>query len=162
MSFPMVLLTRLRNFARLASDERRLALRALGWLIVVRAGLRLFAFTEVRSRIAGAVRRTGAASAESPFAVRRAVLRASRTLPGTTCLAQSLVAERLLRSAGREARLSIGVATAIVVGTPAANSTATARHGSLDAHAWVESDGVLVTGDDPHDRYQLLASFGPE
>ncbi len=87
-----------------------------------------------------------------PVKVRRAILRATRSLPGTTtCLAQSLAAERLLRSEGVNSRLSIGVADS------GANGSNRVR---LDAHAWVESDGVLVTGDDPHGKYQLLATFG--
>ena len=149
--------TRLRNFARLPRGERGLALRAIGWLAVVRVGLALISFTRLRSLTGRGVRPTMAPQSEWPLLVRRAVMRASRSLPGTTCLAQSLVAERLLRAGGCDARLSIGVAPATISGSPAASS-----HRSLDAHAWVESGGVLITGDDPHERYELLASFGPE
>jgi len=88
-----------------------------------------------------------------PLAVRRAVLRAARSLPASSCLAQSLVAERLLRRGGSDARLTIGVAPV---------SAANAERVTLDAHAWVESGGVLVTGDDPHERYRILATFGAE
>lgn len=153
-------LTRLRSFARLPGDERRLALRALGWIIVARVGLHLMPFTTLRARIAGETRRGLAGGGASPLAVRRAVLRASRSLPGTTCLAQSLVAERLLRAAGHAAQLSIGVAPEVIDGI----KPGVARPGrtSLDAHAWVESGGVLVTGDDPHGRYHILATFGAE
>ena len=150
-------LTRLRSFASLPREERDLALRAIGWLVAVRAGLALISFTRVRSLTARGVRRGLTAGAEWPLFVRRAVMRASRSLPGTTCLAQSLVAERLLRAGGCDARLSIGVAPAVISG----GAVSSGRR-SLDAHAWVESGGVLVTGDDPHDRYELLASFGPE
>lgn len=61
------------------------------------------------------------------------------------------MAERLLRQGGHSARLSIGVADA----APPGESRVT-----LDAHAWVESGGVLVTGDDPRGRYRVLATFG--
>jgi hypothetical protein len=148
--------TRLRNFARLPRVERSLALRALAWIVIVRAGLKLLSFTRLRSLTAPPVRRPHAAGAVSPAMVRRAVLRASRSLPGTTCLAQSLVAERLLRAAGRDATLSIGVAAAVIDGAP---SRAPGK--PIDAHAWVESEGLLVTGDDPHERYQRLATLGP-
>lgn len=147
-------LTRLRSFARLPRGERGLTLRAVGWLVAVRAGLALVSFTRLRSLTGRGVRQGTSPRPEWPLLVRRAVVRASRSLPGTTCLAQSLVAERLLRAGGCDARLSIGVA-------PAVGSNNSSRR-SLDAHAWVESGGVLVTGDDPHERYELLASFGPE
>jgi hypothetical protein len=128
-------------------------MRAIVWLALTRAGLRLLPFDRLHTMVAG--RPPGAAPADDawPRAVRRAVLRASRSLPGSSCLAQSLVAERLLRHGGSRARLSIGVAHAQAAGVPRV---------TLDAHAWVESGGVLVTGDDPHDRYRVLATFGSE
>jgi hypothetical protein len=153
-------LTRLRSFSRLAGEEQRLALRALAWIAVVRICLALFKFTRVRALVSGSRRDDGtpgsARAAEWPAMVRRAVLRASRSLPGTTCLAQSLVAERLLRAGGCDARLSIGVAHAM------AGGAAGAARKSIDAHAWVESGGLLVTGDDTHERYEVLATYGGE
>jgi transglutaminase superfamily protein len=157
-------LTRLASFARLPATEKRLALRAIALLAAARVALRILPFDRARSLIAVAPRLAARAGDdlprsavpggdELPRAVRRAVIRASRSLPGSSCLAQSLVAERLLRAGGRAARLSIGVA--------APGDAATMRIG-LDAHAWVESGGVVVTGDDPHDRYQVLATFGSE
>jgi hypothetical protein len=148
--------TRLHSFARLPRVERSLALRALAWIVIVRAGLRLLSFTRVRSLIAARVSDNQPTRADFPAMVRRAVLRASRSLPGTTCLAQSLVAERLLRAAGRDATLTIGVAAAVIDGVPSG-----AARKSIDAHAWVESEGLLVTGDDPHERYERLATLRP-
>jgi hypothetical protein len=145
--------TRLRNFARLPREERSLALRALVWIVVVRSGLALFTFSRLRSLIAARPRDRRPPGADSPAMVRRAVLRASRSLPGTTCLAQSLVAERLLHTAGRNATLTIGVARAAIEGV-----SADAARTPLDAHAWVESEGVLVTGDDSRGRYERLAT----
>jgi transglutaminase superfamily protein len=144
-------LTRLASFARLPAAERRLALRAIALLAATRVALRLLPFDRAHALIAGAARHAVPSGDDLPHAVRRAVIRAARSLPGSSCLAQSLVAERLLRAGGRAARLSIGVA--------APDDAATARIG-FDAHAWVESGGLLVTGDDPHDRYQVLATFG--
>ena len=123
-------------------------------MVIARAGLALLPFTSVRSFTSGAARGTAESSRDLPRLVRRAVLRASRSLPGSSCLAQSLVAERLLLQGGCEARLSIGVAPGV--------ASRRAPRRSIDAHAWVESGGLLVTGDDPHERYELLASFGPE
>lgn len=146
-------LTRLRSFARLPAGEKRLALRAIALLAATRAALRILPFDRVRALTAGPTRVAAVHPAGLPRAVRRAVIRATRSLPGSSCLAQSLVAERLLREGGHEARLTIGVAGP---GEPRGARFA------LDAHAWVESDGLLVTGDDPHDRYRVLATFGSE
>ena len=148
---------RFRNFARLPAAEKALAVRAIMWLVLARCGLRLLPFDRLHALIAGRPVR-GVADDAWPRAVRRAVLRASRSLPGSSCLAQSLVAERLLRRGGSRARLSIGVAHADVQQATAASPARV----TLDAHAWVESGGLLVTGDAPHDRYRLLATFGAE
>lgn len=152
------MLTRLRNFSRLSSAEKALALRAVGWLALTRAGLRVLPFNRLHGWVAGRPRERADADAAWPRAVRRAMLRASRSLPGSSCLAQSLVAERLLHRGGSRARLSIGVARA----DAGSASTPNASRVALDAHAWVESGGLLVSGDDPHDRYRLLATFGTE
>ncbi|MGH7653895.1 MAG: lasso peptide biosynthesis B2 protein [Gemmatimonadaceae bacterium] len=130
-----------------------LAMRAVAWLALTRTGLRLLPFDRLHAMVVGRVPTDAHADDAWPRTVRRAVLRASRSLPGSSCLAQSLVAERLLLHGGARARLSIGVAHARADGV---------SHVTLDAHAWVESGGVLVTGDDPHDRYRVLATFGSE
>jgi hypothetical protein len=145
------LLRRLRSFAALSALERGLALRAIGWLALTRAALVLVSFGRLRRWVErGDLPRRPSAPADWPRSVRRAVSRAARTLPGSTCLAQSLVAERLLRAGGHAARLTLGVARGPVSG---------AERG-LDAHAWVESGGVLVAGDAELERYTQLATFG--
>lgn len=146
-------LTRVRNFSRLPGAEKALALRAILLLVFTRVALRLLPFDRAHALIAGRPAHGARSGSASPRAVRRAVLRASRSLPGSSCLAQSLVAERLLREGGHAARFSIGVADAC-----AADETRV----TLDAHAWVESGGVLVTGDDARERYRILATFGAE
>lgn len=146
-------LTRLRSFARLPAGERRLAARAIAWLVFSRVGLRLVPFKRLHAFTAGRARDGERPRPDWPRAVRRAVMRAGRSLPGTSCLAQSLVAERLLRAGGHGARLSIGVACSVDANDPRL---------TLDAHAWVESAGVLVTGDDSRARYRILATFDSE
>lgn len=72
-----------------------------------------------------------------PAAVRRAVSRASRTVPGSRCLAQAITAYRLLCLGGHPAELTLGV-----------RKDATGPD-AFGAHAWVYSAGRLVTGDGP-------------
>jgi hypothetical protein len=145
-------LQRLRRLAGFPGREQWYALRALGLLAGVRVALWILPFGRVRvivDRLAPAPRPPHAApDATEARAVRRAVDRAARSIPGSACLAQSITAELLLRRAGQMARLSIGVAPD---GTP------------LDAHAWVESAGVLVTGDHADlGRYRTLIVFGDD
>jgi hypothetical protein len=136
----------LRTLASLPSGERVLAVRALLVLIGLRAALWGLSFPRVRALVEGMTPdEAGEADEAAARAVRRAVDRAARTMPGTACLAQALTAEVLLRRGGHEARVVIGVAPD---GQP------------LDAHAWVESAGVLVTGDTGDlERYRTLTVF---
>jgi hypothetical protein len=137
---------RLATLIALPRSERALAVRAVGVLLGVRAALALLSFVRVRALIDRLTHRPDAVADEGAArAVRRAVDRAARTVPGSACLSQALTAELLLRRAGCEARVSIGVAPD---GAP------------LAAHAWVESAGVLVTGDaDDLGRYRTLLVY---
>lgn len=67
-----------------------------------------------------------------PERIARYVRYASRFVPGATCLTQALATETLLRQAGRDCRLRIGVAKE--------------HDGTLIAHAWVECEGRIVIG----------------
>ena len=145
---------RIATFFKMPAPERRLALRALGWLVVMRAALRVMSFTTIRRFVESRSGSSAASHADWPRAVRRAGQRAARTLPGSSCLARSLVGELLLRRGGHPATLRIGVAA-----LPVAEAVGTTR-AELDAHAWVESGGLLVAGDADLSRYTELARFG--
>lgn len=140
------MLKRPRRLATLPPSERVLALQALGMLGAVRLVLWLLSFRRVRAAVdrwAGAA--TPSADPDFARAVRRAVDRAARTLAGSDCLPQALTAELMLRRAGRPARVTIGVASDGQL---------------LSAHAWVESAGVLVTGDGADiSRFQTLVVY---
>jgi hypothetical protein len=56
---------------------------------------------------------------------------------GTTCLAEALVVEAMLRRHGHAPILKIGV------------KHPQSSERSLEAHAWVECDGVVVVGKVP-------------
>lgn len=146
------MIQRLRSLVRIAQSERSLALRALGALAGVRLALWLLPFARLRRLVeylgVAAPMPTGSSDTIRALAVRRAVTRAARTIPGSACLAQALTAELLLRRLGLPVRASIGVA---LDGKP------------LDAHAWVESAGVLVTGDSEDlGAYRTLVVFDTE
>jgi hypothetical protein len=114
--------------------------------MLVRVGLLLLPFRPLRAAIERAGPADGPENLATARAVRRAVDRAARTIPGSTCLARAFAAEVLLRRARTRVRASIGVSAA---GSP------------LSAHAWTESAGVLVTGDAADlERYTTLLVFG--
>jgi hypothetical protein len=124
--------------------------RALLRLTTMRGMLRFAPFHRVRRFIDSRPRGTAPTDPRAAaLTVRRAVSRAERTLPASTCLARSLAAEWMLREQGLGAKLSIGVARA----APGAALP-------LDAHAWIESQGLIIAGDGELDRYAALVSFG--
>lgn len=140
----MSLISRLRTASALSWDERYLALRAIALLALSRAALLLLGYARTRrvvDRSPVGVRR----GPEFAAAVRRAMQRAARSLPGSTCLPQALVAARLLRTAGLPAELTIGVAYGA---SPAIG---------LHAHAWVRSGDLVVVGDADLARYTELS-----
>lgn len=149
---------RLASFLRLPVPERRLVVRALATLAAVRLALHLMPFPLARKgvdRWSGG-REPGMPDPATAEAVRRALERAARTLPGSACLAQALTAEILLRRAGQPVEVSIGVA-------PGAAPGAASVGDPLNAHAWARSAGVLVAGDRADlSSYRTLAVFGSD
>lgn len=115
---------------RLSLRERREAARALGWLLVVHAGLRLLPYRRVRAFVTG-LRARGAPI--SPDACGRAVARASVLFPPALCLSRALAAECLLRRAGLASELKFAA------GFDQAHA--------LRAHAWLECGATVVIGD---------------
>jgi hypothetical protein len=115
---------------RLSWRDRIDAARALWWLVAVHAGLRLLPFRRVRSFVSTVRRRTG-----RPMSVQacgQAVARASVLFPPARCLSRALAAECLLRRAGRDAQLRFAAGFD--------------QSHALQAHAWLESGGAVVTG----------------
>jgi hypothetical protein len=130
---------RLRSLLKLPAAEQGRAVWAVALLTLVRVVLPWMPFQRVRSMLRAEPLSRLFIPASDAAAVRRAVLRAARTVPGSACLAQALVAEHLLRSAGHAADLHIGVRRD--------DST------TLLAHAWVTSEGHVVAGDDDEPPY---------
>ena len=118
--------------------ERLAELEAAALVAIVRVSFWLTSYAATR-RLLGRVaahRSDRHASDHAVAAVRvgAATRAAARRLPGTTCLVEALAAEAMLRRRGVASTLHIGV-RAPVLATP------------LDAHAWLECDGVVVVGD---------------
>jgi hypothetical protein len=133
-------ITRLR---RLSGDEKRLLLRAAGFLCLASAAV---AFLPFRKAI-----RLGSI----PLGTRKgslhqqvwAVEAAARRLPWrTVCIEKGLVLQRLLRSSGVAALLHYG----------ARNDP---DSGKLEAHVWVTVDGVPVIGGEQASDFAAIAAY---
>ena len=121
----------MNKWRRLSAARRAALFEGLAAVAFVRLTLRLFPW---RMWEGGDVRfpRAAAGSAQpSVEDIAWAVRRVSRAVPGATCLTQALAARLLLSRRGHDSRLEIGVS----------------RAGSrLRAHAWLETNNVVVLG----------------
>jgi hypothetical protein len=127
--------------------DRVLAFEAAVVLLVVRAALRVCSFGAVDRLLARWCRPRAGRVAPPAAESRRvgvAVRAVARRLPGTSCLAATLAAEAMLLRRGISSVRHIGVRP------PSAESP-------LDAHAWLESQGAIVVGEDVDlQEYRIL------
>lgn len=137
-----------RRYRALSPADRLLLREALTLLTLVRCGLVILPFKTVRHLLQESSTQRGV-ERNVPARVAWAMGALSRRAPGpTTCLAQALVADALLRRRGERSALRIGVKKR--------GAAATSR---LDAHAWVECDDLVVVGRlDDLSEYTVLAA----
>jgi hypothetical protein len=125
------------SFFALPATNRRLLLRTLLLVIAVRLGLTLLSYRTLRGlipRVFPCVN-SGASNAISEARMARlmwAVRVTSRYVPAASCLTQAITAQILLALHGEKSRLHIGVAKS--------------EEGVFQAHAWVESQDLIVIG----------------
>jgi len=123
---------------RLAPAERRVFLRAVPLVAAVRLCLWIVPFGTLHknwSSILARLARPTVRGGIRPERIVWLVAQASRCVPGSHCLPRALVAQLLLARSGYLAELQIGVRKA---------------GDSLDAHAWLEHEGVPLFERDPH------------
>jgi hypothetical protein len=127
-------MARISKFLRLPPERRRLLLASIALIATVRILLRLLPFDWVRKMLDRAARRPSEhTTAGAIEAVTWAIEVASHLVPtGTHCLTMALVAQLLLVRRGCPATLHFGI--------PRQPATA------FVAHAWVVSNGVVVSG----------------
>ncbi|HYS18676.1 MAG TPA: lasso peptide biosynthesis B2 protein [Candidatus Binatia bacterium] len=127
---------RLRRFLALPAADRRLLVEAALFLWAIRLGLRMLPFRTLWRLLDGAPRAFIGLPTDRPFAPDRiawAVSVTSQYVLGTRpCLPQALAAQLLLVRRGLPACLRLGVAKG--------------DRGEVQAHAWMETDGRIVTG----------------
>lgn len=132
----------LSAFLALPAGDRRLLLSALATLAGIRLALRVVPVERLRRRVA-----CGRPHARSAERIAWAVHAASRRLPGTTCLASALAAQRLLARDGHDCQLTIGVAR---------------NERGFAAHAWVVCDGVTLVGGEESVGYTPLLAWSSD
>lgn len=136
----------LARLHRLGAKRRALLIRAMVALTGASAAVALLPFR--RAIRFGTVERRPAAGELDAGDCVWAVETAARYLPWRTmCIEQGLAAQRLLRSAGADARLHYG-----------------ARHhpetGKLEAHVWVSLGGATVIGGEQAVNFAEVATYG--
>jgi len=136
---------RLLDFVRLPVEDEWLLIKSFLLLGVVRISLFVLPFSSVRWLLLQWKRRTVRADRLDLNHIRKvtwAIKAASRYVPRASCLTQGISVVLLLDQLGQLAHLKIGVAK----GTSQ----------NLVAHAWVESHGRIVLGNDPNPSYYTV------
>lgn len=140
----------LAKLMALPAPERSLLFKSLAPMLAMRLGLWTMSYTQARvvadwmARFRVFSRIGDDAAKPSPEKIAWAVATVSRVVPrGGNCLVRAMATEILLKRYGYASTLKIGVAK------PAA--------GQFEAHAWLESDGVVVIGDFQLDRFVPLS-----
>jgi hypothetical protein len=122
---------RLQKFLALKPADQRILIYALCLVIFARVILWVVPFSKVNRRLAAPVRARTIRSRRDIDYFMTAIARASKYVPGATCLTQSLAARLLLARSGFDAKLRFG----------ARRNDA----GAFEAHAWIESNGKIIS-----------------
>jgi len=137
---------RIRKFINLSSAERCLFIRSWILLAIIRLGMELFPFSTLKKLLTRL--RPISGGFKKDFSEERliwSVAVVSRYIPKATCLAIALTTQLLLQQAGYQACLHIGVADG--------------EGGRLEAHAWVESQGRVLSGGSDLNKYTHLLAL---
>ncbi|MBW4566620.1 MAG: lasso peptide biosynthesis B2 protein [Tolypothrix carrinoi HA7290-LM1] len=125
---------RLFKFFRMGASDRQLLIMTLILLATIRLGLWLMPFGTLLKLIAKISRQSDRLQV-TQVSVRKiswAVKAVSRYMPGVKCLARALTTQVLMNRNGHSCELRIGVAKG--------------EKGILEAHAWIEHEGLIVMG----------------
>lgn len=134
-----------QRLLELSPQHGRELLIAFPVVVLFRIGLAVLTFRRLRSLINRVSWLRPNALAASPADAQRiawAIRTAARFVPGASCLTQALAGKLLLTNAGCEAEIRFGVAND--------------DQGTIEAHAWVESGGRAILGDEDLFRYAVL------
>jgi hypothetical protein len=129
---------------RLESRDRARAIGALAWLVAAEMAVRVLPFSTLTRWMERVPPSRSHAASLTSSECGVAIRRAARIFPAGRCLARAVAASCLLRRAGRIATLNLGVGFDV--------------ERQFEAHAWLECDGIVVTGGDISDRYASIGA----
>jgi hypothetical protein len=129
---------------RLPPTDRRFHVHVGVVLLVVRFALWFVPFRRLDRLLAPIRRRGRSPRPRSVQEIDRAVIAMSRVVPRSTCLVRAVAAQLIMERNGHPTELRFGVAQT--------------GGDSLAAHAWLESDGTVVSGHSFPDRYVPLSA----
>ena len=138
------MLESLKRFSALERPAQLLFVRALATLPLVSLSLRLRGFqptrTALQKTLSPSIAQMGADSAGGRVSLTAHMVEAAdrHGLVRTSCLAKSLTLWWLLGEQGISARLRIGIRK---------------ENGKLEAHAWVEREGIALNEPEEHHRH---------
>ncbi|TFI55203.1 lasso peptide biosynthesis B2 protein [Mastigocladus laminosus UU774] len=119
------------KFLRFDAGDRHLLIMTFILLVAMRVGLWLLPFRtllKLLPRISGSQVTQQVSVGKISWAVKTV----SRYIPGVKCLARALTTQVLMNRNGHSCELRIGVAKG--------------EKGILEAHAWIEHEGLIVMG----------------
>jgi hypothetical protein len=143
------------KFMALPASDQALLLKSLVPLVAMRVGLWTMPYTRVRgladwlSGVGGSsLREEDGIAKPSRERIGWAVATVSRVVPnGINCLVRAMATEIMLKRFGYASTLRFGVVKP--------------GDGQLEAHAWLESDGIVVIGEFELDRFVTLQRNDP-
>jgi hypothetical protein len=127
---------------------RALELEAAAYLLGARLALRVISYPRLARAFSRAPKRPeveGQLRETARLDVRRAVIRASRRLPGTVCFPQAIAAQAMLRRRGISTTLVCGAAMGQTAG--------------LQTHVWLLDRTEAVMGGRDSDAFVELARY---
>lgn len=155
---------RLRKFAVLPPDDRRLTVEAAAWLALALALLALLPFRWIAARLgtpaggAGLAVPPPADAGQRAVALRigRAVERAARHLPWSArCLPQAIAAKAMLHRRGIASTMHFGMCLSDASADPSPDRR-------MQAHAWLTIGETAVVGGPASAGFTVLARFTHE
>jgi hypothetical protein len=134
-----------RRFLALPARLQRLLAGASILLVFFRVAMIFVPFRHVQ-RMASSLGRRKSSAARLTTEIGWAVAASGRALRIENCLSQALTAHVLLLRSDHDPEIRVGVARD--------------ADGRFSAHAWVESDGSIVVGDDERGRFEPVLGPG--
>lgn len=140
----------LNRIPRTLASERLLLIEAAFFMTLARLAVSFVPFRRLAPYLGQHMKESPEETSElhriRAHRIARSIQRVNPLLPWTcTCLGQALAAMVMLRRCGHGSTLYLGVTRGI--------------DSQIDAHAWLRSGDVIVTGAQQQPRYTVMSSF---